>query len=680
MKKNLIAAAVSTAMLTLGAANVLAASAQEQTLEELANYTDYRRDVVISGQNYSFLKLNYGDSREQVVVDEKGSLRNPEEILKLNRERFEKYGSIHPHLYAAMRDPSQVIFDVLLWIKIDTEPIARILRPVDIPKGAEEKYQAAMNSQYLDAVRKVADQRRSVLDKLGLAQWAEDGMEGTPFVRVQLGRGEIEELARNSQVRMLMLREDKGLDDLDDSMAIANADDVHATGITGSNVKVAVFEGAPNDTSNLDIEDSYSASIGAAPASTSTHAQHVTAIIKNLNAVSGFAPDSLTYSADDYDLDAFDWAVDDIRVSVVNQSFHRSSEINDGLSSDDLYKDYKVLHYPWPTVVHAAGNWCSAGSSCFEGGSDVTDEYVNHKGFNTISVGNHNDDAGEMSASSVFVNPSSAHNDRELPELSANGTSVDADGMVKSGTSMASPAVAGSVALLQDKVSTLRYWPEGNRALLFAGAATNVTEHAGQLSGGGDAADAPNYWWDDVDAGNDAFDGAGALNIQRSTQIAEHRWDGSAGNQGWDIGRMDDGDFSDPGNMYERTYLVQPQNDSLLYMQPHVRVALAWNSNATVDGSGASAVYASELAMDLDIEVFDSAGNRVAHSMSWDNSYEIVDFDAREGERYTIKVHRWTGGADDWTWFGIAWDTQWKLPVINTKPIQVKPGLVTLNR
>ena len=45
----------------------------------------------------------------------------------------------------------------------------------------------------------------------------------------------------------------------------------------------------------------------------------------------------------------------------------------------------------------------------------------------------HNDSATQVSASSCFVNPTSTHDDRELPELAANGTFVTADGMTKSG-------------------------------------------------------------------------------------------------------------------------------------------------------------------------------------------------------------------------------------------------------
>jgi len=84
-----------------------------------------------------------------------------------------------------------------------------------------------------------------------------------------------------------------------------------------------------------------------------------------------------------------------------------------------------------------------------------------------------------MSSSSIYKNPSTPHNDRELPEISANGTSVTTVGLTKSGTSMASPAVAGSVALLQDAIPTLHFWPEGVRALLFAGASKNITSHPG---------------------------------------------------------------------------------------------------------------------------------------------------------------------------------------------------------
>jgi hypothetical protein len=77
-----------------------------------------------------------------------------------------------------------------------------------------------------------------------------------------------------------------------------------------------------------------------------------------------------------------------------------------------------------------------------------SDEYVNHKGYNTLSISNHDDKSLLISGASVYRNPSSPHGDRELPELCANGEAVTTLGLTKSGTSFSSPAVAGVVAFL----------------------------------------------------------------------------------------------------------------------------------------------------------------------------------------------------------------------------------------
>jgi hypothetical protein len=57
--------------------------------------------------------------------------------------------------------------------------------------------------------------------------------------------------------------------------------------------------------------------------------------------------------------------------------------------------------------------------------------------------------------------------------------------------------------------------------------------------------------------------------------------------------------------------------------------------------------------VDLDLQVFDSQGIQVGYSGSWDNSYEIAEFEGRPGEIYTIKIRRWSG--TDSVWYGIAW-------------------------
>ena len=68
---------------------------------------------------------------------------------------------------------------------------------------------------------------------------------------------------------------------------------------------------------------------------------------------------------------------------------------------------------------------------------------------------------------------------------------------------------------------------------------------------------------------------------------------------------------------------------------------------------GTEIPLSSNLTVDLDLKVYDDNGNVVGYSGSWDNSYEIAEFDGAPRKTYTIKIRRWSG--TDNTWFGIAW-------------------------
>ena len=63
----------------------------------------------------------------------------------------------------------------------------------------------------------------------------------------------------------------------------------------------------------------------------------------------------------------------------------------------------------------------------------------------------------------------------------------------------------------------------------------------------------------------------------------------------------------------------------------------------------------SNLTVDFDLIVRDANGNQVAHSSSWDNSYEIAEFVGTNGASYDVFVRRWSGTDD--VWFGLAWNT-----------------------
>src|SRR4029453_13885852 len=150
-------------------------------------------------------------------------------------------------------------------------------------------------------------------------------------------------------------------------------------------------------------------------------------------------------------------------------------------------------------------------------------EFVNHKGYNRLTVANHNDSANGMAGDTVFRNPATDHGDRELPAIAANGMGGTPVGLPTSGPSMAAPAVAGSTACVQEVNGTLKSWPEGCRAIQLAAAKLNP-------NGG--------TWWSDLSGGADGVDGTGALNSLHAVRIAEQRKgrNNTAAPRGWDVG------------------------------------------------------------------------------------------------------------------------------------------------
>jgi hypothetical protein len=450
-----------------------------------------------------------------------------------------------------------------------------------------------------------------------------------PVIYADLSKKQIGKIQSFQKVIALYHLPKKAFDDLDDSERISNADHAHNLGYEGSGIDVAVWEPGPDNTAELVISGQYDTSAGAA---TSSHATLTHAVIKNRNtsnASTGYAPSCNLYSANSYDRDALRWAVKDVGCTVISQSFHRDAEqTSDTLSFDDFYKDWLALHWPYPTIVQAAGN-----------GATST-EYVNHKGYNGLVAGSHNDQATAMASDSVFRNPASGHGDRELPEICANGTAVTSCHESMGGTSFAAPAVAGAAAVVQSADTLLKRWPEGCRAILMAAAGRSVKDST---------------WWKDVYNGTDGADGAGALDVLEAVRITLRRIgrnnEGSL--RGWDIGMLAPSDFG-TGRQSTFSYFVKiaaPETPSMKLLGPlHVKVALAWNSTTK---SFLGIPIASRLGIDLDLHVLDSGGNPVALSQSWDNSYEIVDFEGTPGETYEIKIRWWSGSGR--TWYGIAW-------------------------
>jgi hypothetical protein len=566
-----------------------------------------------------------------LAFDETGKRVDESRLLKdFERKTAARLGKLHGDLRIRLQAARP---DETLHVAVWADGVGEIgpdeKRALERESGEPRMPRAA--AQRNEAIAKLARTVGQIAGELGAKEIRVD--DAAPVVFARMRTRTIQQLAKRKEVAAIFLYEPEGIEDLKDSIAIANSDDVHTAGPQGAGVKVAVWESGPASTSDLVIEARYESS-----PSTSDHSQHVHGIIKNKesNKPHGHAPECKLHSANSKDLDALRWAVKERGCTVINQSFHRPSEPESGsLSFDDIYKDWLILNWPYPTIIQAAGNFWSGDPDDVDPPSD---EFVNHKGYNSLDVANHDDSASAMSSDSVFRNPSTSHGDRELPEVTANGTSVTTVGLTMSGTSMASPAAAGVAALLQSAAPTLKSWPEGCRAILLAGATKNV---------------AGDTWWQDVVDDDESSDGSGAVNAFESYRIAQNRRsrDASATRRGWDVGTLDSGDFDSKGLS---TFAYRIQVPGFWFGPRHIKVALAWNSKVTtLSLFGITIPLSSQLKLDLDLKIFDKNGTQVGYSGSWDNSYEVAEFDAIPGEAYEIRIRRWAG--TDWTWYGLAW-------------------------
>ena len=564
-----------------------------------------------------------------LAFDQSGRRVDADAIFeRIAKNRARRFGKLHEALHARIQKlGASARIPIAIWLRCD-----EALEPEDKQERGETR---APTRRALAREKAIAKAMRAFTAFLSETQRIRGHLAdpSAPVVYASLTREQVKALAARDEVAGLFFHETEGIEDLSDSIAIANSDDVHSQGFKGSGVKVAIWENAPDVTTNLSITARYKSS----GLTLSDHARHTHGIVKNIeaNAPHGHAPSCSLHSANKKELGAIRWAAKDKGCTVISQSFHRSSEPEEGtLSFDDIYKDWLVLHWPYPTICQAAGNY-------WDGDYDEIDppesEFVNHKGYNSLAVGNHNDTAGAMSGSSVFRNPTTSHGDRELPEIAANGTSVTTVGLTMSGTSMASPAAAGCAALIQDVSATLKSWPEGCRAILLAGAKRNITGQS---------------WWQDVVANVDASDGSGAVDGLEAVAIAKRRRfrNAAASARGWDVGTLRS---SDIGSNRRTTFSYSVVLGNRFFSPRHVKVALAWDSKITMFPLGINLPIASTLTVDLDLQVFDSRGNQVGYSGSWDNSYEIAEFDGNPGETYTIKIRRWSGTDD--VWYGIAW-------------------------
>ena len=298
----------------------------------------------------------------ELAFDHQGQrIDGNDKINGLRQRRLAKFGRLHENLHNHLQNKSDKdTVDVVVWPHLDkalTSHDKPTDRPVDAPPTGER-----------EADKEVAKRRDNVTKVLqDLGAKVQNSRTNSPAVHASLTVAQAQKLKQSDSVGVALLDNSRGIPDLTNSQAIGRANQAQNLGFTGTGVKVAVFEDGPSDLTNLSFAGRYQTSPNA-----SNHARLTNAIIKNTEPSKphGYAPNCSLYSANSYDNQALQWALDQ-GCTVISQSFHRDTENNSAtIQPDDISKDWMVLRYPYPTIVQAAGN--------IDGGAAT--EYVNHKG------------------------------------------------------------------------------------------------------------------------------------------------------------------------------------------------------------------------------------------------------------------------------------------------------------
>jgi subtilase family protein len=606
--------------------------------ESRATLTNLETEVT----TYKVLDREDGESR-RVALDARGRPQEVDDLLKREQAAaHDRYGSLHEALHELVEARGGEVepVPVLLRYAVDEDPVDLDKRELD-DRELTDRRLARLGEQARRQVEKVERQARALHREVLAAYKIEQRVAGRPrssgpFVRARIPVRALRELSRDERIAFIGPDEEKQILDyptIPQSLPTTRADTVQGSGFRGAGVKVAVLE------SGGLWKPAACFNIGATQVSGLAADSHMTksvGIIGNRyssggcsGAWQGYAPDATVLLANDSNYQtAYDWARGQ-GVNVVTMSWHYpSEETNGGLHSRDVYFDYWVTRYPYPSVFTSAGN--EAGSTAYASG----------KGYNFFGVGNVlNDGDGNrcndaISSSSSLENPTSPHSDHEVPAVAAPGSRHDLLGSDFGGTSCATPVTAAIGALLMSRNTSLKIWPEAIRAILLATA--NYQN-----------ADGANY-----SKYADGADGAGLVNAYYGMLTAGRRESGvTAQFRAHDYGLMTAADFV--RGMFNKEWKARTFTTS-----SRIRVALTWNSEVTASGGAPSS---SVLDADLDLWVYDPDGILVAWGTTWDNSWEFVELTPAKTGTYTIKIRGYSVPPGFSSWYGVAWTTHYDL-------------------
>jgi putative cell wall-binding protein len=460
--------------------------------------------------------------------------------------------------------------------------------------------------------------------------------EAAPLVFVDLAPDRVAQLAEEKAVRTMGLEQAWESPAMSVAGPTVDADWTSGSGDQGTGIRVAVVE-YHNVRNSGDLSGKVVAShstSGKLAYTGSDQFDHPTwvagAVAGQSSTYRGVAPGALIVSSGTggywpsltYDravIAAADWSASPSggNADIINTSLVQDTST--GAEEARRYFD-SLVDNTGRLAVSAAGNYVNASSWVV--GSPGT-------AYNVLTVGG-TDDRNTVSRAddlvwyvpgsngSAYIDPSTAawntHGDFNKPNLSAPAVSVrTANGLAASGTSVATPIVAGIGAQLLARAPVLATWPEGARAILMAGAIRHAHMSDGSVNADHEGAGLASALWSNrILTTSDGRYGGYRLGASKATEVVEQKIAVMAGQR--------------------------------------VRVVLSWNSQS--DGSSDS------LVTDFDLQVRQPNGTTVG-SYTIDNNYEIVEFTAASSGTAVIRLPH-NRLETDTQRFGLAW-TKWNL-------------------
>ena len=542
-------------------------------------------------------------------------------------------------LVAAVRGSGPVkTLPVAVWLDVDTEPAEASVRAAHpertwlanrpVPETLEQArdVRADLWEARRAAIATAAEAFRADVEALGGS--VAYVSTSAPLVFVDLPAGAVAAMAERGSVRSLGL-EQEWKTHMSSAGPTVAANWTSGAGDQGNGVRVAVVEYHNSQTTGDlagQVARSYSTTGRVV---TGVHPTWVAGAIASRNGTwAGVSPgaDIVTASTGGYVpsvstdraiIAAADWSVSPAGgdADVVNASIGQDTAT--GAEEARRYFD-SIGWEDGRLVVAASGNYSTFGNW------DVVSPGT---GYNVLTVGGVDDrGSGGVGDDRLWYVPGSdgaayrdrtgaswnLHGDFNKPNLSAPAANVrTANGTTGSGTSVASPIVAGIAAQLIARVPTLASWPEATRAVLMAGAMRRTP-----MPGGGYSAD---------------HEGVGTASAVWSNRVLDR---GAFG--GWKFGAMARGQ-----TVTQEISVVKGQR---------VNVALAWSSHT----SGSSNTgKADTLTADLDLVIRQPNGT-ASGSFSWDNAYEARTVTAASTGKMRIEVRHDRFDAAEEP-YGLAW-------------------------